>query len=185
MERNNMEPISWELSETKIEESTFVKPVEGRQIFKVLEASHNKDKATIDLKLWSALNGATVYVTHKLKKASKIDGSLVDNQATFRTLFGLSKAIYGPELAQKCTIPNLDQLVGCAVLGELKISPYDYQVPKFDEAGQPVLGADGMQVMEKKHRDYNNIYEYFPICASDVSTYSDHPDQYSVADDTE
>ena len=152
------------LNETKWEYSTeepseeYVAPVEGEQYLIIKKAERDKDTNQYVLFLSSLTNGAFFSIRYYLDSVNKETGEVEPDARQRRTLITLKRALYGPEAVG---IPHPDDIVGCAVMAEVKMSKPN---------------AEGKQ--------YARIYGFSAVPA-DIALEYGNPEQYMLPVDEE
>lgn len=146
----------WAFSDEKPADE-YTKPVEGLQYLQIKKAEFNDDSSEYKLTLVSLTNNAFVNVRYWTDRVDSETGAPVPNTSARRTLISLKKALYGPDANG---IPNPVDIIDCAVLADVKMSPSK---------------TDPM-------KSFPRIYDYKPV-PEEVAKNFGNPDQYSIPDE--
>lgn len=137
----------------------FISPVEGLQYLQIKKVELNEETSEYILGLFSLTNSAYVNIRYWLDKADPETGTPVPNTTSRRTLISLKRALYGPEANG---IPNPADIVGCAVLADVKMVPSKKDATKL----------------------FPRIYDYKAV-PEEVAKNFGNPDQYSIPEEND
>lgn len=136
--------------------SEYIDPVEGLQYLVIKSAEYNDDTAQYTLRVESLTNNAFFPLRYWLMRVDEATNMPVPDASQRRTLISLKKALYGPEAVG---IPNPMDIVGCAVLAEVKLSKPN-----------------------KDGKRYGRIYNFKPVPEGVAKDFG-NPEQYSLPEE--